>query len=221
MRIEAGQVRPSATDVANFLACRHLTRLELLRARGVISPPRAYEAGFADLVARGDAHEKEVLQGFRDRGLQVVDLSPHKGNVAAGADATAAALSSGADVIYQGVLTRAPAGGQPALLGHPDFLVRADLIEAPDGEPRPDGARYEVVDAKLARSAKGRAVADARPDTRHIRSPGDPAGCRADHRAAGRHLHRLLQVRQRPGRHSASVGLDRAGAAHRRAHRGG
>jgi uncharacterized protein len=33
------------------------------------------------------------------------------------------------------------------------------LIEAPDGEPRPDGARYEVVDAKLARSAKGRAVA--------------------------------------------------------------
>jgi uncharacterized protein len=159
MRIEAGQVRLSASDVANFLACRHLTRLELLRARGVISPPRAYDAGFADLVARGDTHEKEVLQGFRDRGLQVVDLSPYKGNVAAGADATAAALSSGADVIYQGVLTRAPTDGQPALLGFPDFLVRADLIDAPDGEPRPDGARYEVVDAKLARSAKGRAVA--------------------------------------------------------------
>jgi predicted RecB family nuclease len=79
--------------------------------------------------------------------------------VAAGAGATAAALSSGADVIYQGMLTRAPDGGQPALLGLPDFLVRADLIDAPDGEPRPDGARYEVVDAKLARSAKGRAVA--------------------------------------------------------------
>ncbi len=37
--------------------------------------------------------------------------------------------------------------------------MRADLIDAPDGEPRPDGARYEVVDAKLARTAKGRAVA--------------------------------------------------------------
>jgi len=36
--------------------------------------------------------------------------------------------------------------------------VRADLLPAPDGEPRPDGVHYDVVDAKLARSAKARAV---------------------------------------------------------------
>jgi hypothetical protein len=65
---------------------------------------------------------KEVLRGFRDRGLQVVDLSPDKGNVAAGADATAAALSSGADVIYQSVVTRAPSG-RPA----PRFLSKLSL----------------------------------------------------------------------------------------------
>jgi predicted RecB family nuclease len=159
MRIDGEQVRLSASDVANFLACRHLTRLDLLRARGVIWPPRPYDAGFEDLVARGQAHEKEVLQGFRDRGLTVVEIPPSQGNVAAGAASTAAALSTEADVIYQGVLTRAPSGCEPALLGFPDFLVRADLIEAPDGEPREHGARYEVVDAKLARSAKGRAVA--------------------------------------------------------------
>jgi predicted RecB family nuclease len=159
MRIEGEQVRLSASDVADFLACRHLTRLDLLRAHGAIWPPRAYDAGFEDLVTRGEAHEKEVLQGFRDRGLTVVEIPPSRGNVAAGAASTTAALSSGADVIYQGVLTRTPSGGEPALLGFPDFLVRADLIEAPDGEPRPEGARYEVVDAKLARTAKGRAVA--------------------------------------------------------------
>jgi len=159
MKIDAGQLRLSASDVANFLACRHLTRLELLKARGLIRPPYEYDAGFEDLVARGEAHEKQILQGFRDRDLQVVDLSAYKGNVAAGADATVGALSSSADAIYQGVLTRAPSVDEPALLGFPDFLVRADLIDAPDGEPRPDGARYEVVDAKLARSAKGRAVA--------------------------------------------------------------
>ena len=52
------------------------------------------------------------------------------------------------------------AGRQPtALLGRPDFLVRADLLPAPDGEPRPAGLHYEVVDAKLARTAKARAVA--------------------------------------------------------------
>ena len=49
--------------------------------------------------------------------------------------------------------------GDAALLGRPDFLVRAELLAAPDGEPRPAEAHYEVVDAKLARSAKARAVA--------------------------------------------------------------
>jgi predicted RecB family nuclease len=158
-----GRVRLSASDVANFLACRHLTRLDLLHARGIISPPRVFDAGFDDLVKRGEAHEKEVLQGFRARGLQVVEIPESQGNVAAGAHATRAAMSSGVDVIYQGVLTREPAGGQPALLGFPDFLVRAELIAAPDGEPRPrpsgGSPSYEVVDAKLARTAKGRAVA--------------------------------------------------------------
>jgi Domain of unknown function (DUF3883) len=75
MRLVDGQVRLSASDVANFLACRHLTRLDELRARGVIDPPHLYDAGFEDLVKRGEAHEKEVLQGYRDRGLQVVEIA--------------------------------------------------------------------------------------------------------------------------------------------------
>ncbi len=161
MRLVDGKVRLAASDVANFLACRHLTRLDLLHARGLIDPPHMYDAGFNDLVKRGEVQEKEVLRGFRGRGLTVVEIPPGQGNVADGATATIAALSNGVDVIYQGVLTRAAgAAGQPALPGFPDLLVRAELIPAPDGEPRPDVDRdhYEVVDAKLARSAKGRAV---------------------------------------------------------------
>ncbi len=162
MRIIDERVRLSASDVANFLACRHLTRLDLLRARGAITPPRAYDAGFEDLVRRGEQHEKEVLQGFRDRGLHVVEITVERQNVDLGGAVTAAALSSGVDVIYQAVLTRDPTDGQPRLLGYPDFLVRANLLNAPDSEPRPDvngGSGYEVIDAKLARTAKGRAVA--------------------------------------------------------------
>lgn len=85
MRIIDDRVRLSASDVANFLACRHLARLDLLRARGVITPAHACDAGFEDLVKRGEAHEKEVLQRFRDRGLTVVEIPPSQGNVAAGA----------------------------------------------------------------------------------------------------------------------------------------
>ena len=73
-----------------------------------------------------------------------------------GAGATAEAIQGGAGVVYQGTL----AGGGPGapLFGRPDFLVRADVLPVPDGEPRPDRVHYEVVDAKLARSAKARAV---------------------------------------------------------------
>src|SRR5207248_5899952 len=70
---------------------------------------------------------------------------------------TAEALRAGAPVVYQGVLTRAALDGKPALLGRPDFLIRADLVPRPEGDDvRSDG--YEVLDAKLARTAKARAV---------------------------------------------------------------
>jgi predicted RecB family nuclease len=160
VRIIEGRVRLAASDVANFLACRHLIRLDMLNARGVIRPPHEYDAGFEDLVKRGEAHEKTVLQHFADQGLGIADITASKPNVAAGAAATAEAIASGADVIYQAVLTRAATeNGELELLGYPDFLIRAELLPAPDGEPRADGRHYEVVDAKLARSAKARAVA--------------------------------------------------------------
>ena len=152
MKITEGRLRLAASDVANFLACRRLTQLDLLRARGELEPPREFDVGFQDLVRRGEVHERVVLERFRADGLDVVDVSGAQDGVGATADA----IRGGAGVVYQGTL----AGGGPgtALFGRPDFLVRAELLPAPDGEPRPDGIRYEVVDAKLARSAKARAV---------------------------------------------------------------
>ena len=154
MRITGDGVRLAASDVANFLACQHLTRLDLLRARGELHPPYESDLGFQELVERGEAHERGVLEQFRADGCRVVEIA--EGTEAEAAQATRQAIGGGADVIYQGVLLRDEA---PALLGRPDFLVRAGLLDVPDGEPRPEGMHYEVVDAKLARSAKGRAVA--------------------------------------------------------------
>ena len=103
-------------------------------------------------MRRGEVHERAVLERFRADGLDVVEISA----AADGTRATAEAIRGGARAVYQGTLTRDGPGAP--LFGRPDFLVRADLLAAPDGQPRPAGAHYEVVDAKLARSAKARAV---------------------------------------------------------------
>jgi predicted RecB family nuclease len=156
MKYIESQLRLSASDVANFLACQHLTRLDLRRAHGTLRPPHEYDIGFQDLVRRGEAHERAVLERFGADGHVITQISP--AGDAAMAEATREALRAGAEVVYQGTLTSAEPDGGPALFGRPDFLVRADLLPAPDGEPRPAGVHYEVVDAKLARSAKARAV---------------------------------------------------------------
>ena len=157
MRLDRDRLRLSASDVANFVACGHLTRLDLLHARGEIQPPRAFDVGFRDLVARGEAHEAAVLRRFRAAGWHVTEIS--EGPEPDAAQATLAAIRGGADVVYQGVLLADQSPDGPALLGRPDFLVRAGLFPTPDGEPRLARDHYEVVDAKLARSAKARAVA--------------------------------------------------------------
>ena len=156
MKITDGRLRLSASDIANHLACPHLTQLDRQKAQGRLRPPHERDIGLEDLVRRGEVHERAVLARFRADGHEVVAIG-----VIADAEAvkaTAEAIRAGVQLIYQGTLTGSEPGHGPALFGRPDFLVRADLLPAPDGEPRPDGVHYEVVDAKLARSAKARAV---------------------------------------------------------------
>ena len=135
MKIIGDRRRLSASDLANFLACRHLTRLDLLSAGGHLRAPRRFDLGFQALIARGEAHEKTVLERFRSDEFRVVQID--ESAEAEAATATAEALRSGADVVYQGVLMHETVDGESALLGRPDFLVRADLLAARDGEPRP------------------------------------------------------------------------------------
>ena len=91
MKISEGRVRLAASDVANFLACRRLTQLDLLRARGELRPPHARDLGFEDLVRRGEEHERAVLERFRADGLDVKDVSGAE-DIRGGAGATAEAI---------------------------------------------------------------------------------------------------------------------------------
>ena len=203
MKIVQGRLRVAASDVANFLACQQLTQLDLQKAQETLRPPHARDLGFEDLVRRGQEHERAVLERFRVDGYEVADLT----EAADPAGATVAAIRGEAGVIYHGTLTGAE--DATALLGRPDFLVRADPLAAPDGEPRPGGRALRgggrqasqdgegpgrsadrVLLAAAGRTAGGRAALDApgaRPrGVRLVQSAGLRRVRAADAAAAGR-----------------------------------
>lgn len=151
MRRSSDAVSFSATELAGFLACRHLTSLELLVADGVLQRPAQNDIERRLLEKRGLEHEERVLAYFRGLGREVVSIPAGAAGLEAAAARTLEAMQDGAELIYQGVLlTRAPGGGW---VGRPDFLQK---VSAGQGGRWPH--HYEPVDAKLSREAKAQAV---------------------------------------------------------------
>jgi predicted RecB family nuclease len=134
MRAENGSILLSPSDLTAYLACEHLTTLDLQVANGdfvTVEPTEQAQL----LFEKGLAHEAAYLERLRDEGLDVREITTDDGYEAA-AQATREAIEDGVDVVYQGVLT------EGRWRGVADFLVRTD-----------DGT-YEALDTKLARSAK-------------------------------------------------------------------
>lgn len=158
MQILDDQLILSASDLNNYLACAHLTTLDLARARGelAIEPERGADAEL--LAHKGDEHERRYLESLKAAGKEVVEITlPDDGSRAAleaAAAQTEEALRAGPDVIYQATFLQNEArGGQPgpaaALRGHADFLFRVDDRPSDLGD-----FSYEVADTKLARRPK-------------------------------------------------------------------
>ena len=142
----------SATDLSNFLACAHVSTLNQSATLGGPKPPKFPDPGAVVLQKRGLEHEAQILKGFREQGLAVVEIrdtgDPTKpaARWTARANATLDAMRSGADIVFQGCIF------DGRWLGLPDFLRKVD-------RPSELGAwSYEVIDAKLAREAKAGAV---------------------------------------------------------------
>jgi predicted RecB family nuclease len=138
----------SATEVGNFLACQHLTALELKVAGGELERPAQNDIERRLLEKRGLEHEARVLEYFRAQGRDVVVIEAAVGaqGTRQAAEKTLAAMSAGAELIYQGTLLT------EGWVGRPDFLQKV-----PGGGGRWPH-HYEPVDAKLSREAKARAV---------------------------------------------------------------
>ena len=154
MRQSNGQLSFSATDLSRHLACNHLTSLRRGVAFGELEPPPSYDDPRAEVLRqRGLEHEQRLLDQLATDGRTVETIIPpdtpfsHRDPMAVAAR-TRDAMRRGADVIYQGRLE--DAGGRWS--GYPDFLLRV-------GRPSALGGwSYEVLDAKLARRAKGEAL---------------------------------------------------------------
>lgn len=141
VQIVDGQVLLSPSDLTGHLACEHLTSLELLVARGEIARPDPGD-DLKLLFAKGDEHEAAYLERLRADGLSVRDITAESRDFEAAAGDTREAMAEGPDVIYQAVFL------DGRWRGRADFLLR---VEAPSDL----GAwSYEVLDTKLARSAK-------------------------------------------------------------------
>jgi predicted RecB family nuclease len=130
----------SASDLANFLECEHLTYLDRLH----LDHPMQKTASGEDAVLiqnKGLAHEKAYLKHLQEQHNTVVDIIERVGEKASTAtkvEATLKAMQEGADIIYQATFM------EGNLLGHADFLRRV---------PRPSNLgdySYEVIDTKLS-----------------------------------------------------------------------
>lgn len=152
MRLVEGRLVLGATDLSDYVACEHLTQLELRRAHGE-DLPRSKTALAELLTTLGGEHETHWVEERAAAGQRVHSFDPETTRSAAvladlehAAADTAAVMRTGTPVLYQ------PFFFDGTWQARADFLVRVD-------RPSELGDfSYEVYDAKLARHVRVEAL---------------------------------------------------------------
>src|SRR5882724_1012714 len=103
MQILAGKLLLSATDLVNFLGCKHASFLDL---RDLTDPAEIPERDAATVLIfeKGIEHEKRHLASLEARGLSVVEVPSEGFDIAERTALTREVMRAGADVIYQAAL---------------------------------------------------------------------------------------------------------------------
>jgi uncharacterized protein len=146
MKPHGSTIHLSATDLSNFLGCRHRIGLEMAVAAGKLKRPHFDDPQLEALFARGLAHERKHVESLASNDARVVDLTEVK-NHAAAVEQTLAAMCEGAEVIVQGALSDGPWQGRPDV-----------LVKVPHPSPVLGEWSYEVEDTKLARETRAGAI---------------------------------------------------------------
>lgn len=64
----------SATAIANFLTCQHLTTLDRAESAGELKKEFFPDSGLELLIRLGLEHEQAYLKGLREEGLGIVEI---------------------------------------------------------------------------------------------------------------------------------------------------
>jgi uncharacterized protein len=136
-----GNLLLSASDLVNFLGCKHASYLDLGDLKHPVNLPER-DAATVLIFEKGIEHEKRYLTALKARGFAVVEIAGEGFDVPERTGLTREAIRAGAEVIYQAALV------VPPWLGIADFLERIE-----EGSNL-GGWSYVAVDTKLPRRAK-------------------------------------------------------------------
>src|SRR5437868_7705477 len=141
MQILDGRLLLSATDLVNFLGCRHATYLDL---RDLADPVEIHARDDATglIFENGIEHEKRYLASVKARGLNVIEVPGEGFDLAERTAHTREVMQAGAALIYQAALVVLP------WHGYADFLERVEKAS------NLGAWSYEALDTKLPRRAK-------------------------------------------------------------------
>ena len=191
MKQDSDQITLAATDLSNFLSCRHLISLDLEVARGRAKRPVRHNALLEELQARGLRHEKAYLTHLKSEGLRIVgcnDAGDGEDTPASDSEITLDGMRDGADVVYQ------------ATLRDGDWFGRVDFLRKVDTPSGLGDWSYEAYDTKLARETRAETILQLcvysnvlskiqgfQPEYMHVVTPGNdfkPLSYRVDEYAA-------------------------------------
>lgn len=140
MRVEGGSERFYATDLTNFLGCRHLAVLERLAAHGRTRRPHFDDPMLELLRERGLEHERDFVQFMASKGKRIAEIDRRSTHAF---DDTRRAMHENVDVIVQ------------ARLEHDRWAGWADVLLRVSSERDPAVTLYEPLETKLARETRG------------------------------------------------------------------
>ena len=148
MRVRGETVDLSATDLSNFLACRHKTGLDLAAAQSKIQAPHWVDPLVEALRERGARHEHGYVESLGIQGLEILDLNGVPSDEAL--TRTVDAMRAGVDVIVQAVLRNDRWLAKPDILRKIEARRDASFIEEIlSPQPAKTGVGVSIADGSL------------------------------------------------------------------------